>query len=184
MPSQSQKLFVFVAENAPIAVVIRKEKSGSAECYEVIKWDMTTNEFVEGQWLMNKQLYIKGCAISPDGQLFGWVYNQYWVNAKAYAGVSRIPYFTADLFGTSAGRWFGVEFDEDSNPLASEFNFEQRTECHIPLSEKPARPSGLQPETFTTKDGSTIVLDQYKIICDGVEIYDATENKFANRKLP
>lgn len=177
MSQLSQKLFVFMAENAPIAVVIRKEKKGKCECYQVIKWDMTTNEFTEGQWLMNKQLFINGCAISPDGQLFGWVYNKFWTD-EDYAGVSRLPNFTADLFGTAFGRYFCVKFDEDSNPLAGEFKFEQRTESHITLSNKKARPNGLQPQTFTTKSGAVIVLDQYKIISDGVEIYDASENKF------
>ena len=78
MNEQSQKLFVFIAKNVPISAIIRKGKMQGRPCYQIIKWDMSTNEFTEGQWLLHKQLFVRGCSISPNGQLFGWIYNQYW----------------------------------------------------------------------------------------------------------
>lgn len=186
-PKPHQKLFIFMAENAPIAVVIRKEivrmgKKVKKEYYQLIKWDMKTNEFTEGQWLMNKQLFINGCSISPNGQLFGWVYNQYWLASATYAGVSRIPYFTAELFSdTICGRWNSVQFDKDSHPIAGSFDFEQRSNLPITLSKNRPRPSGIQEQTFASKTGKSLyVVDQYKILCDGVEIYDASKNVFEN----
>lgn len=176
-----QRLFIFVASDAPIAVIIRKERNGKREHYEMIRWNMETNEFTEGQWLMNKQLFIRGCAISPNGKLFGWVYNRYWVRGDPdYAGVSSIPNFTADLFSTRAcGRWYSVQFDRYSSPLAGDFAFIQRSDIQI-SNETNAVPSGLQDTEFVW-NGKTIKVDGYKLSVDEEVIYDATNHVFVDR---
>ncbi len=53
MTEQSQKLFVFIAKDVPISAIIRKGKMQGRPCYQIIKWDMSTNEFTEGQWLLH-----------------------------------------------------------------------------------------------------------------------------------
>jgi hypothetical protein len=184
----SRKLFVFVATDAPVAVVIRKGKFNGRPCYEMIQWNLATNEFTEGQWLMNKQLFVRGCAISPNGQWFGWVYNKYWQldprERDTFAGVSRVPNFTADLFATkTCGRWFSVQFDCCSRPLAGTFAFEQRGPRRVEVvaaEGTDAVPSGLQPETFVW-NGQTISVRGYELLVDGHVVYDATDHVFVNR---
>ncbi len=187
----SPKLFVFVATDAPVAVVIRKGKFNGRPCYEMIRWNLATNEFTEGQWLMNKQLFVRGCAISPNGQWFGWVYNKYWVwprnpsDKNTVAGVSCIPYFTAELFATkTCGRWYSVQFDRRSRPLPSTFAFEQRGDGRLVVSDSPDPvPSGLQDETFVW-NGKTVTVNGYQLLVDGNVVYDATDHVFVNRPSP
>jgi len=177
-----QKLFIFVARDAPIAVIIRKERKSKREHYEMVKWNMETNEFTEGQWLMNKQLFINGCSISPNGKLFGWIYNKYWEKGNdTFAGISSIPNFTADLFATrTCGRWFNVNFDSHSAPLADDFAFVQRSSVIIPISNETHRvPSGLQEPEFVW-NGKTVKVDGYKLCVDGEVIYDTTNHVFMN----
>ena len=169
----SQKLFVFVAQDVPVAALIRKGKMGGRPCYQIIRWDMTTNEFTEGQWLLNKQLFVRGCSISPNGQLFGWYYNQFWKKSAddTHAGVSTLPNFTAELYGAGGcGRWDAVVFDSQSRPLAMGLKFEK------------SAPSGLKPENFQTADGRNVQVDGYKLIVDGVVLYDAENNVFVSRE--
>ena len=180
------KLFIFVAENAEVAVVIRKEKRNKREFYQCIKWDMENNTFVEGQWLLNKQLFIEGCSISPDGKLFGWVYNRYWNCAETLAGISYVPNFTAELFGHGCGRWLLTSFDSNSRPFPDEFGFKQQGDVVIELSnldrKSDAVSSGLKPSEFITKNGKHVSVIDYKILLDGIEIYNAENNVFVNRE--
>ena len=183
--AEGKRLFVFVAKNADIAAIIRKEIKGKRESYQLIRWDMATNEFTEGQWLMNKQLCISSCSISPDGQLFGWLYNKYWTPKEpTHAGVSVIPNFTAELYSSTApGRWLRVTFDEDSHPFDIMFHFEKRGTRSIPFSDnKPSVGSGLQEQTFTTRMGAIVSLEGYKIMLDGKLLYDAEKNVFEAKR--
>ena len=138
---------------------------------------------------VNKQLFVRGCSISPNGQLFGWIYNQYWRKDSddTHAGVSTLPNFTAELYGTGAcGRWDAVVFDEQSKPLAMRLKFEKRGTMDIEMSEltkyADSVPSGLQPSNFQTNDGKNVRVDGYKLIIDDIVIYDAEHNVFVNRE--
>jgi hypothetical protein len=181
----SQKLYVFVAEESHNAAIIRKEKIKGQPRYQIIKWDMITNKFTEGQWLLNKQLFIKGCSISPNGELFGWQYNRFWTNEDTHAGISIIPNFTAELYGRGCGRYNTVVFDYNSHPISRPFNFEKKGTLDITLSDVDEKytkcaPNGLQPQTFNTKYGNIVRVDGYKLIVDDVIVYDAEHNIFIN----
>lgn len=114
-PEPVQRLFVFEAEHSNHALIIRKERHHRRETYQMIHWNMETNHFIEGQWILNKQLYLGGCSISPNGRWFGWIYNQYGGNYDTHAGVSAIPYFTAHWYSNKVyGRYHRVRFDRQS----------------------------------------------------------------------
>jgi hypothetical protein len=181
----SQKLFIFKASHANISVIIRKN-SGKKENYQMIRWDMSNNTFVEGQWLLNKQLFIQGCAISPDGQHFGWIYNQYGRDNHTHAGISVIPYFTAVLYSPAfLGRWYVMQFNRDSQPIdKNKCGFITRRETQLIVSTNTLPvPSGLQPPMFIHKIDERVYrieVDQYKVLVDGQVVYDAADNQFVN----
>ena len=177
----SQKLFVFINKKNDIAVIIRKEKKNKKNNYQIIKWDIQNNIFTEGQWLLKKQLFIKGCSISPDGKYFGWLYNTYQHNNETYAGISLIPNFTAILFGTGGiGRYLTVQFDKNSMPINNQ-SFELKSNIILKksITEIPVY-SGLQELNFILKTGEKIIINGYNLIMDGNIIYDATNNIFTN----
>jgi hypothetical protein len=181
------KMFVFVAGQAWIAAIVCKFKKNGRPCYQLLRWDLTTNEISEGQWLMNKQLFVRGCSISPNGQLFGWIYNQYWRRdgSDTHAGISVLPNFTAELYGDGAcGRWNHTGFDEQNRPVPGNLNFVKRGTLDIELSVihlRDALPSGLQKQNFQLSDGRNVRIEGYQLFVNDVLLYDAESNEFVNR---
>jgi hypothetical protein len=60
------RLFVIMATDAPVAVVIRR---GPAAWAHVTLWDTQRDLFTEGAWFRGR-LYAEKCDLSPDGKLF------------------------------------------------------------------------------------------------------------------
>ena len=182
------KLSIFVSESNTALIVLKKGTKHSS--YQLIQWDMVTNTFIEGQWLCNKQLAVTCCALSPNGKLFGWVYNQYWKKEdNTHAGISSVPNFTALVYSNQlAGRWDNVEFDKFSNPIhLDKHKFVTKTEHTLqegdPLC---VADSGLKiksnDDSFTNRFGDLISVSDYKVIVNGVVVYDATSNVFAAKE--
>lgn len=87
-------LAVIVASKAPIAVVIR---SGPRFWSQLIKWNLETDEFEPGQWLIGT---VDQASISPNGKhlAIGIAGGKSRIGSSAdtrYTLVSRTPYFTA-----------------------------------------------------------------------------------------
>ena len=104
-------LHFYKARDANIVVILRGHKQTE---WEMIRWDLDTDTFTEGQWLRNKHLDPKSAAISPNGEYFVYGYDTYpkW-NSVAVA--SKVPYFTAEYFQEYTGGriWFPYKhFDE------------------------------------------------------------------------
>jgi hypothetical protein len=187
------KLSIFTS-NTNIAAVVVKKGTSKKPMYQLIKWDMSTNVFTEGQWLCSKHLAIHCCALSPNGKYFGWVYNRYLSGGafKTYAGVSLLPNFTAIMYSESfCGTWDSVEFDIDSNPLnihaGWEFKLsesESESETLILGDSTKKANSGLKSDYVRFRDifGNLVAVQDYKILVNDCVVYDATHNGFRARE--
>jgi hypothetical protein len=172
-------LKIFKAQNSPIALIIRKSNQGKS--WQLIKWDLETDTFESGQWILNKQLFVDGCAISPNGEYFYWIYNTYQnSDINTHIGISKIPYFTALMYGSgTSGRWSVCKFDSETyQPIAIE-KMESRNGGEIQFLEKGnGLPNGLMPSEWTDIKNRTITTDGYKVFADGEEIYDCSNHQF------
>ena len=161
-----------------------KERCRGKHSFQMIKWDLETNTFVEGQWLLNKKICTTACSISPNGEYFGWLYIKYHHcfdgDNGTHAGISLVPHFTAILYGNKGvGTHLRVNFDEQGNPIDNQ-GFEQKhPEMLLPIScSKIPIESGLQEAQFISKTGQHVVVDGYKLMVDDVVLYDAADNCF------
>jgi hypothetical protein len=109
----SCRLFVLVAREARVAVVLRR---GPSAWYHVIRWDMATDRFEHGAWLRGR-IYGDRCDVSPDGKLLLAFIHQGRRSGTSYThawtAVSRVPWLDALALwpqGTtygSGGRFIG-----------------------------------------------------------------------------
>jgi hypothetical protein len=100
------RLFVVMARDAHVAVVIRRGPSGWAQ---ITLWDTDRDVFAEGSWFRGR-IFAEKCDLSPDGELF--VYAAYKGNrlrtsyTDSWTAVSRPPWLHALAlwpFGTTYG---------------------------------------------------------------------------------
>ena len=186
-PNQSKmpaKLFLYKAAKANVVAILRRESS-SKENWELIRWDLDTDTFTEGQWLMKKQMNGKYAAISPCGRFFAYHYNIYHKGDWACHGVvSSLPNFTALYYNEKhMGNWEMVRFTEDSEirgpPMVKKGNMELAQVS----STKEKAPSGyinMDTEPFwTDPKGRIITTENGKLLADGVVLYDTTDHVFS-----
>lgn len=177
-------LKIFNASKAPIALIIRSSDKG--QTWQLIKWNMENNTFIEGQWLLHKQLWTKGCSISSDGKYFYWLYNTYQ-DSKNYthAGISTLPNFTAIMYGNKGNsRWDPCLFDKTTSKPINNHGLcptdRKNIKCvnfGIPDA------SGLMNDEWFDERGRNIKVIGYKIFVNDILIYDATNNKFEEKNL-
>lgn len=87
----SARLFVLLASEAPIGVVIRR---GPSSQVLLIKWDLEKDTFEHGQWL-KARVYERRCDLSPDGELLLYFASDQRRAISSWTAISRPPYFTA-----------------------------------------------------------------------------------------
>ena len=112
------KLFLHKARDAPIAVLLRR--TNKKKDWEMIRWDMETDTFTEGQWLMGKTMNGRYCQLSADGKYFAYHYDLYGESKQNPSGnwachgvVSLVPNFTALYFCPNhMGNWEKIHFSE------------------------------------------------------------------------
>ena len=89
------RLFVYLARDAPKAVVLRR---GPTEWAQLSLWHTDTDTFEHGQWIKGR-VYERRSDISSDGALFcGFVRQsggRAYKRADTWIAVSRPPYFSA-----------------------------------------------------------------------------------------
>ncbi|HEY1955934.1 MAG TPA: hypothetical protein VGH28_09975 [Polyangiaceae bacterium] len=95
MPNVAPRLFVIMAADAPVAVVIGRGPSGWAQ---ITLWDTACDLFTEGAWFRGR-IFAEKCDLSPYGALF--VYAAYKGNRQktsytdSWTAVSRPPWLHA-----------------------------------------------------------------------------------------
>ena len=105
------RLFVFLARDAPLGLVLRR---GPSDWFRLSLWRTDTDALEHGQWLRGR-VYERRSDLAPDGSLF-----VYFVRrsggprrsnpeaADSWVAVSRPPYFTAlALWFVGGTYWLG-----------------------------------------------------------------------------
>jgi hypothetical protein len=97
------RLFVYLARDAPIGVVLRRGPSAWAR---LSLWHTDSDTFEHGQW-MAARVYERRSDLSPDGSLFvAFVRGSSRDgNADSWIAVSRPPWFTALAFWPIGGTY-------------------------------------------------------------------------------
>lgn len=89
------RLFVFLARQSPVAVVLRR---GPSDWVRLTRWDTSTDRLEHGQW-MRARVYERRSDISPDGSLFvafvRGTPDEPMPNHDTWVAVSRPPWFSA-----------------------------------------------------------------------------------------
>lgn len=96
-------LFFLVASAARTAVVLRR---GPSKSVQMLRWDLSTDEVLEGQWLKGR-VHEHRCDVSPDGRLFLYFGAKYTSAVDTFTAICRPPYFTALAYWPSSGSYGG-----------------------------------------------------------------------------
>ena len=120
-PPSPCRLAVFLARDAPVAVVLRR---GPSEWAQLSLWDRANDRFTPGQWFHGR-VYERRCDLAPDGSLFVYFAARHGRGGhdeqgigEAWTAISKPPYFTALALWPNPGSWYGGGvFETDGNIL-------------------------------------------------------------------
>jgi hypothetical protein len=116
-PESPCRLYVYLASDAPVAVVLRR---GPSAWSRLSLWHTDTDTFEHGQWLHGR-VYPRRCDLSPDGSLFAYFVHKATggpeVQVDSWAAVSRPPYFTALALWPVGTTYFAGGFFVDDRAL-------------------------------------------------------------------
>lgn len=181
------KLHLYKASQANKAVILRQGKQRKE--WELILWDLDTDTFTEGQWLMNKMIDAKTAAISPNGLYFAYGYDTYggedgW---QSVGVASKLPNFTAEYFsGYTGGRiWYSPHFDINGKLVQSSYvkknaatALETITWDELGRDKSKFADSGYKGDSFTDPKGRVIKAVEGKLFADEELLYDTTNHVF------
>jgi hypothetical protein len=187
------KLYLFKALNAEKCIILKK--ISHKKSWQMILWDINTDNITEGSIIFDKDIWIDGSAISPDGQYFYYSYDMY--NIPSVTGISyesgvvlsRIPDFYPLLVSKNAcNRFQHCRFDEKSGlPVYNQFHeLEQCTSQLFPMIKNNdtiilSNP-GLITKQWTDYKGRCIIINDNVITCDNNILYDGRKGNL-NKKL-
>ena len=106
MASFPARLYVLLASDTSLAVVLRRGPSKSVAAYS---WHRGRDEFTLGQW-MRGRVYERRSDLSPDGKhLIYFAMNGRWNSetSGAWTAISRAPYLKAVALFTKGDCWHG-----------------------------------------------------------------------------
>ena len=176
------KLFLYKARDANIVAILRRGLQRDE--WELIKWDLDTDTFTEGQWLTHKQMNGKYCAISPNGNYFAYSYTEYTKKVYSARGViSRLPNFTAIYYTDQfPGYWTKMGFTTDNSVFVpAEHGWERKTE-DLELTTTPVQEfvdSGyISTEVWIDSKGRSITTDRGMLLANETCIYNTTTHMF------
>ena len=97
------RLYVHIARDAPVGVVLRR---GPSKQTLMLKWDMTTETFEEGQWFIGR-IYERRCDLSPCGEHFAYFGAKHRPPFGAFTAISPPPYYSAHILWPKSDCWGG-----------------------------------------------------------------------------
>ncbi len=181
------KLFLYKAANTNIVAILRR--GPDRETWELIRWDLDTDTFTEGQWLLKKHMNGKYAAISPCGRFFAYHYDVYGYvegeqNHACHGVISALPNFTALYFNNDHfGNWEDIRFTQKGEINGPPMVKKGDVELSFVHHSTPIISSGLIKEAaWTDAKGRVITTEQGKLLADGVVLYDTTDHVFAPRE--
>lgn len=140
-PRQSPcRLFVYLARDAPIGVILRRGPSAWAR---LSLWHTDTDTFEHGQWL-RARVFERRSDLSPDGSLFVCFVRKTegrtLPNRDTWVAVSRPPWFTALALWFVGGTYHTGGFFPDRQTLWPGFTTESPDEGVLPGWLRPSGP--------------------------------------------
>jgi hypothetical protein len=108
------RLFVFLARNAPVGVVLRR---GPSDWARLSLWNTNTDRIEHGQWIKGR-IYERRSDLSPDGSLFAAFVRQSGgrlggPGRDTWVALSRPPFFSALAVWFIGGTYYtGAFFPE------------------------------------------------------------------------
>jgi hypothetical protein len=180
MPS-TPKLFLYKARDAPIVVILRRGEK--KRIWEMIRWDLTTDEFTCGQWLTKGDMMNGSyAAVSPDGKHFAYHYSEIRRGFKCHAVISAVPYFTALLYTNKhCSNWESIAFSSTGQPMhygGSPLVKKNETTLEQVPWEKGIDSGYVKDGTFTDSRGRVITTKAGQLFADGELLYDTTDHQF------
>ena len=180
------KLHFYKASEANKAVILRQ--GNKRKEWELILWDLDTDTFTQGQWLMNKMLDAKRASISPNGLYFVYGYDTYGDEGWQSVGVaSKLPNFTAEYFSSDTGGriWYDPHFDKTGKLVQfyyvkrnEETSLETITWDELGRDKSKFADSGYKGQSFTDPKGRQIKAVEGKLFADEELLYDTTDHVF------
>ena len=103
----STRIWGILARRAPVAVLFRR---GPSQWFEVIRWDLETDQFDRGAWHRGR-IYVRRCDLAPNGDLLAYFCNDFRNRntdyTYAWTAVSRPPWLTALALWPKGDCWNG-----------------------------------------------------------------------------
>lgn len=182
------KLFLYKAQDAPIVVILRRGIKRTT--WELIRWNLETDTFQEGQWLLHKHMNGRYCSLSPDGTYFSYHYDTYGKSGEwtCHSVVSLVPNFTALYFCVEHhGNWEEIQFAEDGCIVFDSSRLEKKSDIDIPVVKwkkgLAIAPSGyIKGAEWTDPKGRIITTEEGKLFANGLVLYDTTDHTFVARE--
>lgn len=179
------KLYLYKAAKANTVAILRR--GSDRNTWELIRWDLETDTFTEGQWLLKKTINPAYCAISPCGKFFAYHYDVYGYvkgiqNHQSHNVVSAVPNFTALYFdGDALGHWDRLGFTDNGEVICSRA-MAKKGDVELPFapSSAPLAPSGYLGSYSEWVDprGRVISTQDGKLFADSTLLYDTTNHGF------
>lgn len=119
MAASPCRLFVYLAREAPLGVVLRR---GPSDWARLSVWHTESDTFEHGQWIKGR-VYERRSDVSADGSLFAAFIRQSGgravdrPNADSWVAVSRPPWFTALAVWFVGGTYHTGAFFPERNAL-------------------------------------------------------------------
>jgi hypothetical protein len=176
------KLFVYKAAEANVAVLLRR---GSVrDTWEMIRWDLDTDTFTEGQWLTKKRMNGKYCSLSPCGKYFAYDYEVWTPTYQHHAVISQVPNFTALYFDPNA---YSPPFFSATGTVVYD-PMQQKGSVTLPFHVPPFPSPLTKPDStsyteegWTDAKGRVITTQDGKLLANGDVLYDTTDHVFVGR---
>jgi hypothetical protein len=114
------RLFVYLANDAPLAVVLRR---GPTDWVRLSLWNTADDTLEHGQWMKNR-VYERRCDLSADGTRFVYFARGssgpagiFEANRDSWVAVSRPPWFSALALWFVGGTYYTGGFFPDRHTL-------------------------------------------------------------------
>lgn len=190
------KLFLYKARDANIVAILRR--GTQRDEWQLIRWDVETDTFTEGQWLRHKHMNGAYAAISPCGTYFTYHYEVFHPSFESHGVVSRLPMFTALYHTPNFGScWDSVGFFPDGSVYLSDTEHWKQVYTTNPEPELVVSPitkirkdtvetlehSGfISSETWTDYRGREIRVTESMLFANDVVILNTQSNMFKEVK--
>jgi hypothetical protein len=182
------KLYLYLAAKANTAVLLRR--SGKKDQWQMIHWNLDTDTFTEGQWLLKKVINPKTASLSPCGRYFAYTYQVYGFikgeqHHESHAVVSQVPNFTALYHNGNFGGGYGLlKFSPTGEVYCSSFigeGMEKRGGVTLSFTTTVPEGSTGPVDMLVDRKGRVITMAEGKVFANDILLYDTTNHVFVAR---